>query len=42
MKAVSWNGRRDVQVEEVPDPVLKEVTDARCPQAQLAPLHVSP
>lgn len=27
MKAVTWHGRRDVRVEEVPDPVLKEPTD---------------
>jgi S-(hydroxymethyl)glutathione dehydrogenase/alcohol dehydrogenase len=28
MKAVTWHGRRDVRVEEVPDPRLKEPTDA--------------
>ena len=28
MKAVTWHGRRDVRVDEVPDPVLKESTDA--------------
>ncbi|NYD41172.1 zinc-dependent alcohol dehydrogenase [Nocardioides panaciterrulae] len=28
MKAVTWHGRRDVRVEEVPDPVLKESNDA--------------
>ncbi|GII96157.1 hypothetical protein Ssi02_63880 [Sinosporangium siamense] len=28
MKAVTWHGRRDVRVEEVPDPVIKEPTDA--------------
>jgi threonine dehydrogenase-like Zn-dependent dehydrogenase len=28
MKALTWHGRRDVRVEEVPDPVLKEPTDA--------------
>jgi threonine dehydrogenase-like Zn-dependent dehydrogenase len=28
MKAVTWQGRRDVRVEEVPDPILKEPTDA--------------
>jgi threonine dehydrogenase-like Zn-dependent dehydrogenase len=28
MKAVTWHGRRDVRVEEVPDPQLKEATDA--------------
>jgi threonine dehydrogenase-like Zn-dependent dehydrogenase len=28
MKAVTWHGRRDVRVEEVPDPILKEPTDA--------------
>jgi threonine dehydrogenase-like Zn-dependent dehydrogenase len=28
MKAVTWHGRRDVRVEEVADPVLKEPTDA--------------
>ena len=28
MKAVTWHGKRDVRVEEVPDPVLQEPTDA--------------
>ena len=28
MKAVTWQGRRDVRVEEVPDPVIKEPNDA--------------
>jgi threonine dehydrogenase-like Zn-dependent dehydrogenase len=28
MKAVTWQGRRDVRVEDVPDPILKEPTDA--------------
>ena len=28
MKALTWHGKRDVRVEEVPDPVLKEPTDA--------------
>src|SRR3954470_23222454 len=28
MKAVTWQGTRDVRVETVPDPVLKEPTDA--------------
>ena len=28
MKAVTWHGRRDVRVEDVPDPILKEPTDA--------------
>ena len=28
MKAVTWQGRRDVRVEEVPDPILEEPTDA--------------
>ncbi len=28
MKAVTWHGRRDVRVEEVPDPIIKESTDA--------------
>ena len=28
MKAVTWQGRRDVRVEEVPDPVIEEPTDA--------------
>jgi threonine dehydrogenase-like Zn-dependent dehydrogenase len=28
MKAVTWHGRRDVRVEEVPDPQLKETNDA--------------
>ncbi len=28
MKAVVWQGKRDVQVMEVPDPTLKEPTDA--------------
>jgi threonine dehydrogenase-like Zn-dependent dehydrogenase len=28
MKALTWHGRRDVRVEEVPDPMIKEPTDA--------------
>ncbi len=28
MKAVTWHGRRDVRVEEVPDPVIQQPTDA--------------
>src|SRR3954462_13839764 len=28
MKAVTWHGRRDVRVEDVPDPSIKEDTDA--------------
>ena len=28
MKAVTWQGRRDIRVEEVPDPVIEEPTDA--------------
>ncbi|MET8076565.1 zinc-dependent alcohol dehydrogenase [Streptomyces sp. NPDC005303] len=28
MKAVTWQGKRDVRVEEVPDPKIKEPTDA--------------
>lgn len=28
MKAVTWHGKRDVRVEEVPDPVIREPTDA--------------
>ena len=28
MKAVTWHGRRDVRVEDVPDPILKEPNDA--------------
>ena len=28
MKAVTWHGRRDVRVEDVPDPIIKEPTDA--------------
>jgi threonine dehydrogenase-like Zn-dependent dehydrogenase len=28
MKAVVWHGKRDVRVEEVPDPILKDPTDA--------------
>ncbi|MFP5219716.1 MAG: alcohol dehydrogenase catalytic domain-containing protein [Actinomycetes bacterium] len=28
MKAVTWHGKRDVRVEEVPDPVLQEPSDA--------------
>jgi threonine dehydrogenase-like Zn-dependent dehydrogenase len=28
MKAVTWQGRRDVRVEEVPDPKIEEPTDA--------------
>ena len=28
MKAVTWHGKRDVRVEDVPDPAVKEPTDA--------------
>ena len=28
MKAVTWHGRRDVRVEDVPDPIIEEATDA--------------
>ncbi|MET9241490.1 zinc-dependent alcohol dehydrogenase [Nonomuraea sp. NPDC003709] len=28
MKAVTWHGKRDVRVEEVPDPAIKEPNDA--------------
>jgi threonine dehydrogenase-like Zn-dependent dehydrogenase len=28
MKAVTWHGKRDVRVEEVPDPTIREPTDA--------------
>ncbi|CAA9350412.1 MAG: Threonine dehydrogenase and related Zn-dependent dehydrogenases [uncultured Nocardioidaceae bacterium] len=28
MKAVTWQGKRDMRVEEVPDPVISEPTDA--------------
>jgi threonine dehydrogenase-like Zn-dependent dehydrogenase len=28
MKALTWQGRRDVRVEDVPDPVLEQPTDA--------------
>ena len=28
MKAVTWQGRRDVRVEDVPDPVIQQPTDA--------------
>ncbi|MFC5751818.1 zinc-dependent alcohol dehydrogenase [Actinomadura rugatobispora] len=28
MKALTWHGKRDVRVEQVPDPVIKEDTDA--------------
>ncbi len=28
MKAVTWHGRRDVRVEDVPDPIIKDPTDA--------------
>ena len=29
MKALTWQGKRDVQVREVEDPALKEPTDCR-------------
>jgi len=28
MKAVTWQGRRDIRVEDVPDPRIDEPTDA--------------
>ena len=31
MKAVVWHGKRDVQVEEVPDPAIEEPTDVIVP-----------
>ncbi len=27
MKAVTWQGKQDMQIEEVPDPVIEERTD---------------
>ena len=28
MKALTWHGKRDVRVDDVPDPVLQDPTDA--------------
>lgn len=28
LRALTWQGKRDVRVEDVPDPVLQEPTDA--------------
>ena len=28
MRAVTWQGREDVRVEQVPDPVIEQPTDA--------------
>ncbi len=28
MKALTWHGKRDVRVEEVPDPQIQQPTDA--------------
>src|SRR3954465_13084639 len=28
MRALTWHGRRDVRVEDVPDPTIEEPTDA--------------
>ena len=28
MKAVTWHGKRDVRVDEVPDPTIQHSTDA--------------
>ena len=28
MKALTWHGKRDVRVEEVPDPTIAQPTDA--------------
>ena len=28
MKAVTWHGKRDVRVDNVPDPTIQEQTDA--------------
>lgn len=28
MKALTWHGKRDVRVEDVPDPRIEEATDA--------------
>ena len=28
MKAVAWHGKRDVRVDNVPDPTIQEPTDA--------------
>ncbi len=30
MKAVTWQGKRKVSVDSVPDPVIQEPTDAAC------------
>ena len=28
MKAVVWNGKGDIRVDDVPDPIIQEPTDA--------------
>ncbi|CAN5761299.1 hypothetical protein BH18ACT15_BH18ACT15_12620 [soil metagenome] len=28
MKALTWHGKRDVRIDEVPDPAIEEPTDA--------------
>jgi threonine dehydrogenase-like Zn-dependent dehydrogenase len=28
MKALTWHGRRDVRVDDVPDPTIQKPTDA--------------
>ena len=39
MKALTWHGKRDVQVDNVPDPTIQEPTDARL--AAITPDSVS-
>jgi hypothetical protein len=31
MRALTWHGKRDVRVETVPDPILKERSDIGAP-----------
>lgn len=39
MKAVTWHGREDVRVEEVPDPAIQEPTDAIVRITSMAARH---
>ena len=42
MRALTWQGRRDVQVEEVPDPTIEEPTDAIIEDHLDRPLRLRP
>ena len=39
MKALTWHGKRDVRIEDVPDPVLQDPTDGKQDDCTKVVLH---